>query len=290
MTKSTKKSVNIANQRGTVVITGCSSGIGLYVAKGLQALGYSVLPCCRNAQQALVLQEHFEHVVAFDLAVSEEVEAGVKQILTITNGNIYALFNNAAYGQPGAVEDLTRDTLERQFASNFFGTHQLTRALLPALLAQSQARIIQHSSVLGFVGMGFRGAYNASKYALEGLTDTLRQELTGTQVRVSLIQPGPVLSDFRKNALLALKNNIDMNNSRHAHTYKQSLQRLEAEGAAVPFTVGPRDVLILVRHALESQNPKVRYPVTKPTYVLAFLKRLLPNRWFDAVVKAASKA
>lgn len=275
---------------GWVVITGCSSGIGLCVAKGLQSQGYKVLPCCRTDEQIPSLASEFTGVVAFDLACESAVQAGAKEILEQTGGHIYALFNNAAYGQPGAVEDLTRSVLEQQFATNLFGTHQLTCALLPAMLAQPSARLIQHSSVLGFVGMGYRGAYNASKYALEGLTDTLRQELTGTGIKVSLIEPGPVLSQFRHNALVALKANINRQQSRHAQIYEQSLQRLAAKGAAVPFTVGPEAVLQRVLHALESPKPKVRYSVTKPTYVLAFLKRLLPHRWFDAVVKAASKA
>ncbi|HEY7773826.1 MAG TPA: SDR family NAD(P)-dependent oxidoreductase [Marinagarivorans sp.] len=273
-----------------VVITGCSSGIGLHVANGLRAQGYRVLPCCRTAAQRERLLESFENAVAFDLANEAQVERGASEILALTGGQIFALFNNAAYGQPGAVEDLSRAVLEQQFAGNFFGTHQLTRALLPALMAQRSARIIQHSSVLGFVGMGFRGAYNASKYALEGLTDTLRQELKGTSVKVSLIQPGPVLSEFRSNALKALRANIDCEHSRHAKSYQQSLQRLEAQGPAVPFTVGPEAVLKRVLHALQSRSPKVRYPVTAPTYVLGGLKRVLPNKWFDAVVKAASKA
>ena len=280
----------MTNKSCWVVITGCSSGIGLHVAEGLRAQGYRVLPCCRTEQQRERLLQSFERVVAFDLADSEQVAQGAKSILQVTEGQIYALFNNAAYGQPGAVEDLTREVLEKQFASNFFGAHQLTRALLPALLAQPKARLIQHSSILGFVGMAYRGAYNASKYALEGLTDTLRQELAGTSVKVSLIQPGPVLSEFRANALKALKTNIDCENSRHAQSYQQSLDRLQTQGAAVPFTVGPEAVLKRVLHALESRWPKVRYPVTTPTYILGVLKRLLPARWFDAVVKAASKA
>ena len=280
----------MSNKSCWVVITGCSSGIGLHVAEGLRAQGYRVLPCCRTEQQRERLLQSFERVVAFDLANNEQVEQGAQSILQITEGKIYALFNNAAYGQPGAVEDLTRETLEKQFASNFFGTHQLTRALLPALLAQPKARLIQHSSILGFVGMAYRGAYNASKYALEGLTDTLRQELAGTSVKVSLIQPGPVLSEFRANALKALKANVDCENSRHAQSYQQSLERLQTQGAAVPFTVGPEAVLKRVLHALESRWPKVRYPVTTPTYILGVLKRLLPARGFDAVVKAASKA
>lgn len=273
-----------------VVVTGCSSGIGLHVAHGLKKRGYRVVAHCRTQAQKERLLATFEHVVAFDLADSAAVSEGAKAIETMVGSQLYALFNNAAYGQPGAVEDLTRQVLEQQFATNVFGTHQLTQLLMPLLLAAPRSHLIQHSSVLGFVGMGYRGAYNASKYALEGLTDTLRQELMGTSVQVSLIQPGPVLSDFRKNALRALEANIDMTSSRHADIYAKSLERLSKEGAAVPFTVGPEAVLQRVVHALESRRAKVRYPVTKPTYVLAFLKRVLSHRAFDRIVKAASKA
>lgn len=273
-----------------VVVTGCSSGIGCYVATELQNRGYRVIAHCRTEAQKQVLAATLKYVVAFDLADEAAVAAGALAIKDIAGDKLYALFNNAAYGQPGAVEDLTRQVLERQFATNLFGTHQLTCALLPLLMASPRAHLIQHSSVLGFVGMGYRGAYNASKYALEGLTDTLRQELTGTSVQVSLIQPGPVLSDFRKNALKALEANIDMANSRHAKVYAQSLERLNKAGAAVPFTVGPDEVFKRVVHALESRRAKVRYPVTKPTYMLAFLKRVLTHRAFDRIVKAASKA
>lgn len=274
----------------TVVVTGCSSGIGRHVAEGLKARGYKVIAHCRTEAQKLELMAMFDYVVAFDLADEKAVAAGSDEIQQIAGDKLYALFNNAAYGQPGAVEDLTRQVLEKQFATNLFGTHQLTNSLLPLLMASKRAHLIQHSSVLGFVGMGYRGAYNASKYALEGLTDTLRQELVGTSVRVSLIQPGPVLSDFRKNALKALKENVDMTNSRHSDVYAQSLERLNKSGAAVPFTAGPEEVLERVVHALESRRAKVRYPVTKPTYVLGFLKRILTHRAFDRIVKAASKA
>ncbi len=273
-----------------IVITGCSSGIGRHVAEQLQKRGYWVVVCCRSAEQKQRLQKTFKHIVCFDLRYEAEVVAGVREILSLTQGHIYALFNNAAYGQPGAVEDLTRSVLEEQFAANFFGTHQLTQALIPTLLMQPRAHIIQHSSVLGFVGMGYRGAYNASKYALEGLTDTLRQELMDTSIQVSLIQPGPVLSDFRKNALKAFSGNIDIDNSRHRQTYLATLERLNAEGAAVPFTVGPEAVFERVVHILESKRAKVRYPVTKPTYVLGFLKRILSHRMFDRIVKMAGKA
>lgn len=274
-----------------IVVTGCSSGIGLYVAEHLQKRGYWVAACCRTeTQKSRLISKGFKYCVAFDLSDEQAVEQGVKEILNITEGHIYALFNNAAYGQPGAIEDLSRSVLEQQFSANFFGTHQLTQALIPSLLLQRRSHIIQHSSILGFVGMKFRGAYNASKYALEGLSDTLRQELMDTSIQLSLIQPGPVLSDFRKNALKAFCDNVDFDRSRHRQVYLDTVERLGQEGPAVPFTVGPEAVFERVIHILESKKAKVRYPVTKPTYVLAFLKRILPHRWFDAVVSAASKA
>ena len=282
--------MHASTQKGWIVITGCSSGIGLCVANGLKALGYQVLPCCRTALQAQVLAADFPQVVAFDLALEADVDAGAAQILHITEGHIYALFNNAGFGQPGALEDISRATLEAQFAVNVFGLHRLTQRLLPTLIARADARLIQHSSVLGFVGMPFRGAYNASKYAVEGLCDTLRQELKGTGVQVSLIEPGPVLSEFRNNALQVLKANVDLTASRHAMTYQKSLARLAAKGPAVPFTVAPEVVLNCVVHALTHPRAKIRYRVTVPTHVLAVLKRLLSSRWFDALVAASSKA
>lgn len=282
--------MHASTQKGWIVITGCSSGIGLCVAKGLKALGYKVLPCCRTPLQAQVLAADFAQVVAFDLAHETDVDAGAAQILDITQGHIYALFNNAGFGQPGALEDISRATLEAQFAVNVFGLHQLTQRLLPTLIATADARLIQHSSVLGFVGMPFRGAYNASKYAVEGLCDTLRQELKGTGVQVSLIEPGPVISEFRNNALQALKANVGLTASRHATLYQKTLARLAAIGPAVPFTVAPEVVLGCVLHALTQPCAKIRYRVTVPTHVLAVLKRLLPSRWFDVLVAASNKA
>ncbi|MBP1151719.1 NAD(P)-dependent dehydrogenase (short-subunit alcohol dehydrogenase family) [Methylocaldum sp. RMAD-M] len=222
-----------------------------------------------------------------DLADSRSIGLALEQVLRSTGGYLYAVFNNGAYGQPGAVEDLSREALREQFETNLFGTHELTALVLPVMRKQGYGRIIQNSSVLGFAAMAYRGAYNSSKYALEGLSDTLRLELAGTGIFVSLVEPGPIVSRFRDNALAMYKKNIDSARSVHREKYLAMESRLAKEGPAVPFTLGPEAVLKAVIHALEAKRPKARYYVTFPTYLFGFLKRILPDRSLDWVLRRA---
>jgi len=268
----------------TVLITGCSSGIGECVAHGLAGRGYRVLATARREEDVRRLQAAGLESFQLDVAEPASVGAGVEETLQRTGGTLYALFNNGAYGQPGAVEDLTRDVLREQFETNLFGWHDLTRQVLPVMRRQGYGRIIQNSSVLGFVALAYRGAYNASKYALEGLSDTLRLELRGTDIHVSLVQPGPITSRFRPNAYHAYQRNIDPRVSVHRERYEGMEQRLTKEGPVVPFTLPPEAVLKKVIHALESPRPKARYRVTFPTYLFATLKRLLPDRALDRIL------
>jgi NAD(P)-dependent dehydrogenase (short-subunit alcohol dehydrogenase family) len=205
----------------------------------------------------------------------------------LCDGKLDGLFNNGAFGQPGAVEDLTRDVLRNQFETNFFGTHELTNLIIPLMRKQGHGRIIYNSSILGFVAMRYRGAYNASKYALEGLVDTLRIELYDTNIKLCLIEPGPITSNFRKNAFAMYKQNIDPTSSVHEDTYRAMEQRLQKEGPAVPFTLPAAAVTEKVIHALESKTPKIRYYVTFPTYLFGYLKRLLPTSWLDMLLRKA---
>ena len=268
-----------------VIITGCSSGIGRCVAEGLKQRGYRVFATARKKCDVDALIESGFESVQLDLANSASIHSAFVTILDKAEGEIYALFNNGAYGQPGAVEDLSRDVLRQQFEVNLFGAHELTNLVLPVMRKQGYGRIIQNSSVLGFVALQFRGAYNMSKYALEGLTDTLRLELMGTNIHISLIEPGPIESRFRKNALVAFEDNISVENSPFENAYKKLVERLKAEGPVVPFTLGPEAVLDKVIHALESKKPKPRYYVTFPTYLFGTLKRVLSARVMDKVLK-----
>lgn len=272
----------------SVLITGCSSGIGLDAALTLQERGYQVIATVRNREHIELLQSKgLENVLLLDLRSSESIHTAVAKTLEISKGRLFAVFNNGAYGLPGAVEDLTRDALRRQFETNLFGTHELTRALLPTLLQEPDARIIQCNSVLGILALPFRGAYNASKFALQGLTDTLRQELAGTSIRVSSIEPGPILTEFRKNSLNAFREEIDVQGSRHRDSYEATIRRLHKEGAAQPFTLGPEAVTKKLIHALESKRPRAHYYVTFPTYLMGFLRRILGASMLDAFIRKA---
>ena len=268
-------------QQKTVLITGCSTGIGYCAAQGLKQRGYRVIATARrNESVKQLINEGFESL-QLDLANSESIQQAFAEIKQLTDGKLYALFNNGAFGLPAAVEDLTRDNLKHQFETNVFGWLELTNLVIPLMRKQGFGRIIQNSSVLGFVAMPYRGAYNASKYAIEGLSDTLRLELKNTNIHISLIEPGPISSRFRANAVKAMQQHIDIENSVHQQKYLAVLERLNKKGPAVPFTLPPEAVLKRVISALESRRPEPRYYVTFPTYLFAFLKRILSHRQLD---------
>ena len=275
------------NNQKAVLITGCSSGIGYCVAKGLKQRGYHVVATARKLQDVERLRNEGFDSVQLDLADSESIQQAFKAVMQISGNNLYALFNNGAFGLPGAVEDLTRESLKHQFDTNVFGWLELTNLVIPVMRKQGFGRIIQNSSVLGFVAMPFRGAYNASKYAIEGLSDTLRLELKDTEIYISLVEPGPIISRFRTNAVKELQQHIDIDNSVHRDKYLGVLERLNKEGPAVPFTLPPEAVLKRVIHALESKKPKPRYYVTFPTYLFAYLKRFLSHRQMDYLLAKA---
>jgi NAD(P)-dependent dehydrogenase (short-subunit alcohol dehydrogenase family) len=273
------------NTAKTILITGCSTGIGYQTAVTLQQRGHKVIASTRKPEDVTRLTAAGFTALQLDLADSASIQRAVQAAITLTDGNIDALFNNAAFGQPGAVEDLSRAVLREQFETNLFGTHELTNLIIPLMRKQGHGRIIYNSSVLGLVAMKYRGAYNASKFALEGLVDTLRHELHGTQIHLSLIEPGPILSDFRKNSFALYQENINTTNSHHKATYQAMETRLQTEGPAVPFTSPASAVTDKVIHALESPRPKIRYYVTFPTYLFAFLKRILPVSWLDYLLR-----
>nr|WP_221188463.1 SDR family NAD(P)-dependent oxidoreductase [Halomonas cerina] len=271
------------------MITGCSSGIGHAAAHTLSARGWRVFATARAEADVARLVEEGLEALPLDLASSPSIEAAVDEVLERTGGRLTALFNNGAYGQPGAVEDLSRAVLRAQLETNLLGTHELTTRVLPAMRAQGQGRIVQNSSVLGFAALPYRGAYVCSKFALEGLTDTLRQELRGSGIHVSLIQPGPITSRFRENAYRAFKANIDPTHSAHATTYRRVEARLANREGRAPFTLEAEAVVAKLIHALESQRPRPRYAVTLPTHLFTALKRVLSTRGLDRVLLRSTR-
>jgi len=268
----------------SILITGCSSGIGLCAAHTLRERGWRVFATARAEEDVATLVEAGFEALQLDLTCSESIRTAVDEVFKRTGGRLDALFNNGAYGQPGAVEDLSREVLSEQFETNVFGTHELTCRVIPAMRAQGHGRIVHNSSILGFAALPFRGAYNSSKFALEGLADTLRLELRGSGIDLSLIEPGPIVSRFRDNAFAAYERNIDRANSAHAHTYRALERRLKGEAGKTPFTLPAEAVVAKLLHALESKRPKARYFVTFPTWLFGCLKRVLPSRAMDWVL------
>ncbi|MEJ2142101.1 MAG: SDR family oxidoreductase [Gammaproteobacteria bacterium] len=271
-------------EQKSILITGCSTGIGYCVAHGLKKRGYRVFASARNVDDVERLREEGLESIHLDLTDPLSMKNAITRILQETGGHLYGLFNNGAYGQPGALEDISTENLRRQFETNVFGWHELTNLVLPVMRKQGYGRIIQNSSVLGLVSLKFRGAYNASKYAIEGLSDTLRQELIGTNIFVSLVEPGPVESHFRANSFRIYKKTINKENSPFKKHYEAMEERLTKKGPAVPFTLPPEAVLRKVVHALENKHPRARYYVTFPTYLFGYLKRVLPASTLDKLL------
>jgi len=273
----------------SVLITGCSTGIGRCLALGLHARGYRVFASVKQEKDVAALRAAGLESLVLDLRSPDSIRAAMDEVLTRCGGQLYALINNGAYGQPGAVEDLTREALRLQFETNLFGTQELTNRVLPVMRSRNEGRIVQISSLLGIVCMGYRGAYNASKFALEALSDTMRLELRGTNIYISLVEPGPITSRFRDNAYQAYKTHIDKAHSAHRDYYERVERRLGGT-KPLPFTLPPEAVLEKVIHALEARQPKLRYPVTFPSHLFTWLRRLLPGRTLDRIMAKVSNS
>lgn len=269
----------------SVLITGCSSGIGLDAARGLKARGWRVFATCRQEADCALLRAEGLESFPLDLADETSIETAVAEVASRTGGRLDALFNNGAFACPGAVEDLPRGALREIFEVNLFGTHDLTRRVIPMMRAQGGGRIVNCSSVLGLVGARWRGAYVATKFAMEGLTDVLRLEMRGTGVQVILIEPGPIGTMIRQKSIPHFEKWIDWEGSARAEEYRSLLSRLYESRGPDRFQLPPAAVTAKLVHALESPRPRARYYVTTPTYLAGWLRRLMPTRaldWFVA--------
>ncbi len=264
-----------------IIITGCSTGIGLETAKYLNERNIKVYPTARMSEDVSMLKSlGFEDAMQLDVREADQIASVIKTVLE-KEKKIDVWFNNAGFGQPGAIEDIATDILREQFETNVFGLHECTRQIIPVMRSQGQGKIIQHSSVLGIISLFGRGAYNASKYAIEGLTDTLRLELKDTNIYPVLLNTGPITSDFRKNAMHKLKENIEIEHSVFKEKYKKSL---EAKKSKVPFNEEADSVAKVVYKIILDEEPKPRYYITKATYMLGYLKRILSTSLLDKVL------
>ncbi|PQY49821.1 SDR family oxidoreductase [Cronobacter sakazakii] len=251
----------------SLLITGCSSGIGLACAHELRCQGFQILAACRKPDDVARMNTLGFIGIELDLDSPQSVEAAAQEVIRLTNNRLYGIFNNGGYGVYGPLSTISRAQMEQQFSTNFFGAHQLTMLLLPAMLPHGEGRIVNTSSVMGLISTPGRGAYAASKYALEAWSDALRMELRYSGVKVSLIEPGPIRTRFTENV-----------------NQTQADKPVENPGIAARFTLGPEAVVAKVRHAFESPNPRIRYPVTLVTHAVGILKRLLPTRIMDKIL------
>ncbi|MGY3438653.1 MULTISPECIES: SDR family NAD(P)-dependent oxidoreductase [unclassified Marinovum] len=271
--------------RKSILITGCSSGIGLDAAFGLQRRGWRVFASCRAEKDCLRLRDAGFESPQIDYADPDSIRRGLAEVLAATGGTLDALYNNGAYALPGAVEDLPRDGLEDLFRTNVFGVHDLTCQVIPVMRAQGHGRIVNCSSILGLVAAPWRGAYNASKFALEGLTDTLRLEMRDTPIKIITLEPGPITSRFRQNAIPQFERWIDWEGSPRAEQYRKDLRkRLYEDRGTDRFELPASAVTEKLWRALEDPAPRARYYVTTPTYIFGTLRRILPTGVLDWIL------
>lgn len=275
----------------SILITGCSSGIGLAVANDLSNKNYQVFASCRKPEDIERLKQQYPSIqwVLLDVTDSHSIDTALEFVLNKTNGRLDALFNNASIAIPGAVEDLTKKAMLEQFDTSVFGLLELTNKVLPIMREQGSGKIIVNSSILGFISLRYRGAYIAAKHALEGLFDTLRLELMDTPIHVCIIQPGPIQSKFRDNAMQSFSKHIDVNKSYHGANYEKMQEKFTSNNRREAFALPATAVSKTILKILKSKNPRARYSITIPTYVSRVLARILPRKALDSLLYNATK-
>jgi len=259
-----------------ILVTGCSTGIGYDTVFALKQRGHRVIASCRKQEDVDKLLNQGMETLLLDVSNSDSIRAAFTQCMAMTDGHLDVLINNAGYGQAGALEDITRDVMRQQFETNVFGLLELTNLAIPIMRAQNEGRIINISSILGIISLPFRGAYNASKYAVEGLSDTLRLELHAANIKVIAVEPGPIQSRFRDNFVDKSIQNITLDKSSFKNQYEAMLVNYKQQKTDSAFTQTTAAVIDKLIHAIESKRPRMKYPFTFPAHFLIFLKRCLP--------------
>jgi NAD(P)-dependent dehydrogenase (short-subunit alcohol dehydrogenase family) len=268
----------------TILVTGCSTGIGAHCVRALRDDGWRVFATARKDEDVAALKADGFEAFFMDYRDPVSIKRLVDDVLAATGGTLDALFNNGGYAQPGAVEDLPMVALREQFETNFFGWHDLTRQILPVMRRQGHGRVVMNSSILGLVPQMWRGAYNASKHAIEGLMVTMRMELEGSNIHLSLIEPGAIRSKIAVNAAKMAEKHLDMTHSAHKVAYEKRLALLKSGGKKGP-KLGPEAVYKVLRHALLSPRPRAHYVVTGHAKFGVILKRILPAKWLYSLMR-----
>lgn len=269
----------------SVLVTGCSSGIGRATAEVLRTAGWKVFPTARKAEDLEALRTDGFEAVELDIATSGSVVACIETVLEKNGGKLGAVVNNAGFGMPGAIQDLTRDAMRQQFEVNLFGLQELTNLLVPVFRKQGYGRIVNISSVVGRLSLPFMGIYSASKFALEAVSDAQRIELSLDPISVSLVEPGPIRTRFSTNCAGQGEVRLDVNGSRFGAAYKKYFDKRRNGGMAEDrFRLPPEAVAGKIRHALESPRPKIRYRVTIPAYLGDWAARWMPAGLIDRLM------
>ncbi|MEP3523876.1 MAG: SDR family NAD(P)-dependent oxidoreductase [Hyphomicrobiales bacterium] len=268
----------------TILITGCSTGIGYTCAHGMKARGWKVFATARKDQDIARLQSEGFTTFYLDYCDEASIKACFDSVMAETGDTLDVLFNNGAYGLLGAIEDIKTDDLREQFEANFFGWHSLTKLIIPIMRKQMHGRIVQCSSVLGIVSGKHRSPYAATKHAVEALATSMRMELKAWNIRVSCIRPGPIETEFLATALKVLHEKVDMENTAHKVDYEASLSRMNKGNKSSAFKLGPEAVLAKLIHACEAKSPKPAYSVTKLTYIADIIRRLLPTALAERIL------
>ena len=269
----------------SVLVTGCSSGIGRATSACLRASGWTVYPTARKVEDLDALEADGFQAIQLDVASSASIEATVDQVLGLTGGKLGALVNNAGFGMPGAIQDLTRDAMRRQFEVNVFGLQELTNKFVPVFREHGGGRIVNVSSVVGRLALPFMGIYSASKFALEAISDVQRVELAPDSIFVSLVEPGPIRTSFSTNCAGQGEERLDTATSKFGAAYQRYFEKRRNGGMGEDrFRLPPEAVAKKILHALESPRPRIRYKVTLPAYFGDWAARFVPARMIDRMM------
>ena len=268
-----------------ILITGCSSGIGKDVAITLHNKGWRVFATCRSKTDCTFFTKLGIESFPLDLLKEESINCAVNLVKEKTKSQLDVLFNNGAYAIPGAIQDIPRSAMREIFEVNVFGQIDLINRCIPLMMSSDYPKIINCSSVLGFISLPYRGLYSATKYSIEALTDALRRENYDSKIKFVLIQPGPINTDIKKKSVKHFEKWINWKKSIHKKTYENKvIKRLYDNNYKDSFNsyeLQPDEVTKILINVLNSKKPKARYKITIQTKIAQIMTKLLPTNILD---------